>query len=130
MAPHKEEIMPVHAIAPNERFAHTNGKLHNGVRASTQHRHIIDIRSSKTAASLKGEIASNFLDVQDGEMRTLPTMLLYDAEGLKLFEKITYVDEYYLTEAEIAVLEKWADNIAERIEDGGVIVELGSGYVS
>src|SRR5690606_12684249 len=58
----------------------------------------------------------------------LPTMLLYDAAGLKLFEQITYLDEYYLTGAEISVLQKWPDSIAERIEDDSVVVELGSGY--
>jgi uncharacterized SAM-dependent methyltransferase len=35
---------------------------------------------------------------------------------------------YYLTNAEIEVLETYADNIAERIPTGSVIVELGSGY--
>ncbi|KAI5845360.1 hypothetical protein BZA05DRAFT_421439 [Tricharina praecox] len=29
--------------------------------------------------------------------QTLPTLLLYGAEGLKLFEGITYLEEYYLT---------------------------------
>lgn len=48
---------------------------------------------------------------------------------MKLFEKITYLDEYYLTNAEIEVLKTHADKIAERIPDGGRLVELGSGYV-
>ncbi|KAI5806819.1 histidine-specific methyltransferase [Peziza echinospora] len=92
---------------------------------------IIDIRPDKTEVSLKKEIASCFLDVEDGGQgkggRALPTMLLYDAEGLKLFERITYLDEYYLTGAEIGILEKWAGSMARRIPDGGVVVELGSG---
>jgi hypothetical protein len=32
-----------------------------------------------------------------------------------------------LTNAEIEVLEKYADSIAERIPSGSIIVELGSG---
>lgn len=90
---------------------------------------IIDIRENKELGSLKNEIISLFLDVNTalGEERALPTLLLYDAEGLKLFEKITYEEEYYLTGAEIDILTKWADDIAERIPDGGVMVELGSG---
>jgi len=73
-----------------------------------------------------------FLDVEPalGEERALPTLLLYDAQGLKLFEKITYLEEYYLTRTEIAILTKWSGEIAERIPDGGVLVELGSGSVS
>jgi uncharacterized SAM-dependent methyltransferase len=34
---------------------------------------------------------------------------------------------YYLTNAEIEVLETYANNIAERIPSGSIIVELGSG---
>jgi hypothetical protein len=37
------------------------------------------------------------------------------------------IKRYYLTNAEIEVLETYADNIAERIPSGSVIVELGSG---
>ena len=36
-----------------------------------------------------------------GKERKMPTLLLYDEQGLKLFEDITYLDEYYLTNAEI-----------------------------
>lgn len=54
----------------------------------------------------------------------------HDTErGLKLFEQITYLKEYYLTNAEIEVLETWGGKIAERIPNGCRLVELGSGYV-
>lgn len=58
----------------------------------------------------------------------MPTLLLYDEQGLKLFEDITYLDEYYLTNAEIEVLEKHADEIAKYVQHGSQVVELGSGY--
>ena len=96
-------------------------------------RNIIDIRESKEMGSLKNEIFNMFVDVkpsQEGEGRALPTLLLYDAQGLKLFERITYLDEYYLTKSEIAILTRWAKDIAERIPDECVIIELGSGYLS
>lgn len=48
-------------------------------------------------------------------------------KGLKLFEDITYLDEYYLTNAEIDSLNKHADAIAEHIPAGARVVELGSG---
>ena len=47
--------------------------------------------------------------------------------GLKLFEEITYLDEYYLTNTEIEVLKEHADKIAERIPAGSQLLELGSG---
>lgn len=70
--------------------------------------------------------------IKDGlreEEKTLPTLLLYDNKGLKLFEDITYLDEYYLTGQEIAVLERHAERIAERIPPDAILLELGSGYV-
>ncbi|KAJ2016062.1 hypothetical protein IWW57_005583, partial [Coemansia sp. S610] len=33
--------------------------------------------------------------------RTLPTLLLYDNAGLELFDRVTYLPEYYLTDCEI-----------------------------
>jgi L-histidine Nalpha-methyltransferase / hercynylcysteine S-oxide synthase len=47
--------------------------------------------------------------------------------GLKLFEEITYLDEYYLTNAEIEALERHATEIAKRLPEGSRLVELGSG---
>lgn len=88
---------------------------------------ILDIRVNKGGleSSLKDDIVAG-LKKEAGE-KTLPTLLLYDDRGLKLFEEITYLDEYYLTNTEIGILEKYADSMAERIEDGGVVIELGSG---
>jgi L-histidine Nalpha-methyltransferase / hercynylcysteine S-oxide synthase len=85
---------------------------------------IIDIRRQTLDHSILEYIKKGLR--QPGE-KTLPTLLLYDAAGLKLFEKITYLDEYYLTNAEIDVLSNYADEIAKRIRPGGIVVELGSG---
>jgi uncharacterized SAM-dependent methyltransferase len=87
---------------------------------------IIDIRSETFEFSILEDIKNGLRPAEGGE-KTLPTLLLYDAQGLKLFEKITYLDEYYLTNAEIDVLTNYADEIAKRIQPGGIVVELGSG---
>lgn len=88
---------------------------------------IIDIRSDAAGIELK-QLVHDGLRAQDGtNEKTLPTLLLYDSKGLKLFEQITYLDEYYLTGEEIEVLGKHADNIAERIPNNALVVELGSG---
>ena len=88
---------------------------------------IIDIRSDAAGIELK-QLIHKGLKAQDGSgEKTLPTLLLYDTKGLKLFERITYLDEYYLTGEEIQVLETHADRIAERIPTNALIVELGSG---
>lgn len=90
---------------------------------------IIDIRSDTTGFELRKLITTGLNPPSGGE-KTLPTLLLYDDDGLRLFEEITYLDEYYLTEEEIALLTEYADRIAERIPDGCNVVELGSGYVA
>lgn len=90
------------------------------------HVEIIDIREDREEYSILEGIKQG-LRPQDGSLKSLPTLLLYDAEGLRLFEKITYLQEYYLTNTEIEVLEKYATSIADRIKPGTIIVELGSG---
>ncbi|EOD44923.1 putative duf323 domain protein [Neofusicoccum parvum UCRNP2] len=87
---------------------------------------IIDIRRDADEISLAAAISEGLRPANGGE-KTLPTLLLYDEAGLRLFEKITYLDQYYLTNAEIEVLEAYADRIADRIKPGSMIVELGSG---
>lgn len=87
---------------------------------------IIDIRSDAASIELK-QLILDGLKPKNGEPKTLPTLLLYDNAGLKLFEQITYLDEYYLTGDEIEVLQDHASQIAERIPDNSMVVELGSG---
>jgi len=87
---------------------------------------IIDIRQDKGEHSLLEDI-KNGLRPADGGDKTLPTLLLYDEAGLRLFEDITYLEEYYLTEDEIEVLKTYAGSIADRFPDGSILLELGSG---
>ncbi|KAJ3566531.1 hypothetical protein NPX13_g7096 [Xylaria arbuscula] len=84
---------------------------------------IIDIRRDTVKADLKEEIHRLF----HSRPRELPTLLLYDEKGLQFFEKITYLEEYYLTNAEIEVLQRSAATIAEDIPSGSMLIELGSG---
>lgn len=108
-------------MAPN------NATVPNGTNKATTSPRIIDIRSDTAGINLKQEIKAG-LNVADGEEKTLPTLLLYDDDGLKLFERITYLEQYYLTGQEIEVLTEHANKIADRIPDGALVVELGSGY--
>ncbi|KAI9838758.1 MAG: hypothetical protein M1838_004529 [Thelocarpon superellum] len=87
---------------------------------------IIDIRRHTIEHSIRDDLMTK-LHPPPGEEKQMPTLLLYDETGLKLFEEITYLDEYYLTNAEIETLERYAGEIAERISAGSIVVELGSG---
>jgi len=108
---------------------------------------IIDIRkesaTSNTTESLTNLIVSHFtkksvilpketqklLSIQESEpIRSLPTLILYDDEGLRIYDKITYLDEYYLFNAEKDIFLRKADEIVSScVEDGGILVELGVG---
>ncbi|KAL6901421.1 C-type lectin protein [Trichoderma evansii] len=86
---------------------------------------IIDIQNARVEINLQDEILSQ-MNPEQGP-RTLPTLLLYDERGLQLFEDITYLDEYYLTNYEIELLKKSSAEIASKIPEGAMVVELGSG---
>jgi dimethylhistidine N-methyltransferase len=59
--------------------------------------------------------------------KSLPCKFFYDERGSALFEAICRTPEYYLTRAEMAVLETYAPAIAERIGPNCRLIELGSG---
>ncbi|KAH6566390.1 hypothetical protein BASA50_010628 [Batrachochytrium salamandrivorans] len=109
---------------------------------------IIDVRgqssNSNTVADMKVSIrdalqnkSSIFIDsrmVRAGKqpttkmIRSIPTMVLYDKRGLDLFDQITYLDDYYLTGAEIDIFQRYASDIVDGyINDGSVLIELGCG---
>ncbi|EFX04429.1 duf323 domain containing protein [Grosmannia clavigera kw1407] len=92
---------------------------------ANRHVDIIDIRRGELEINLKQEIFSSF-SPEDGP-RALPTLLLYDEKGLQLFEQITFLEQYYLTNYEAAILEASAASIAAKIPQGAMVLELGSG---
>ena len=87
---------------------------------------IIDIRNSSTLGNLKQDIITGL----QATPKTLPTVILYDEKGLQIFDEITHEDEYYLTDAEIDILQRYAGEIWRFVEDGAMLVELGAGYTS
>lgn len=54
----------------------------------------------------------------------------YDAEGSALFDRITELDEYYLTRTELAIIERSVDEMAAAIGPDAMLVEYGSGSSS
>lgn len=97
-----------------------NGQVHD---CSNE---IIDIRSDADEVSLL-EITRNSLQPVGGGTPTFPHLLLWDAEGLKGFEEVTYLEDYYLTHNEIDLLKQHSDAIARKIKPNSVLIELGSG---
>jgi L-histidine N-alpha-methyltransferase len=69
-------------------------------------------------------------DVREGltdDPKHLPPKWLYDDRGSKLFEQITQLDEYYLTDRERAIFAAHADDIVDRCAEETGLVELGAG---
>lgn len=58
--------------------------------------------------------------------KTLPPKYFYDDRGSRLFEQICSLPEYYLTRTEAAILQTYANDIAQ-LTGACELVELGSG---
>jgi L-histidine Nalpha-methyltransferase len=69
-------------------------------------------------------------DIRSGlsqPQKTTPPEYLYDDVGSALFEAITHLSEYGLTEADTRLLARSADEIVSIADEPRLIVELGSG---
>lgn len=68
-------------------------------------------------------------DVRKGlssEPKWLPPKYFYDSLGIRLFDDITRLPEYYLTRAELGILSMVANEIIDRVR-ADEIVEIGAG---
>ena len=91
---------------------------------------VIDIRSHDGVEYLSQETKDALkIPASSQAPRRIPNMLLWDQEGLRRFEDITYLDEYYLTQTEIGILERSSKEIAQKIKPESMLMELGSGLV-
>ncbi|NNC64376.1 MAG: L-histidine N(alpha)-methyltransferase [Gammaproteobacteria bacterium] len=59
--------------------------------------------------------------------KTISPKYFYDERGSRLFDKITELPEYYLTDAELEIMQASVDEMAERIGKTASLIELGSG---
>lgn len=84
-----------------------------------------------TATAARPAAAERFrADVLAGLSRPqkrLPAKYFYDAAGSELFDRITELDEYYLTRTELAIMRRHAGEVADRCGSGCLLVELGAG---
>lgn len=90
------------------------------------------MRGVRFSAQLKKDVIRNdFADAVTAGLRqtpkSIPSRFFYDAKGSELFERITELEEYYPTNAEIALLDSHADEIADLAGAGVGLVEFGSG---
>lgn len=114
---------------PYKEPPHTLKKslLHNTQSPATEECDIVDIRKGGMSLNLADSIRSGIQKQHFDGHRTLASLLLWDEQGLKYFEKVTYNPQYYLTNAEIDILRAHSAAIANLIEHGSIVLELGSG---
>ncbi len=98
---------------------------------------ILDLHASNASLSdtaIRDQLLAGLSQPQG--QKTIPTLLLYDERGLRLYDDITTeAAEYYLFPAEERILKSKADDIVQVMlsgtSDGGVaeriVVELGAG---
>ena len=73
------------------------------------------------------DIAADVLAGLSAMPRSLPSKYFYDARGSRLFERICETPEYYLTRAELAILQCHAEEIAAALGKRVRLVEYGTG---
>ena len=93
------------------------------MRALTEHSSAAPRTAPGILDALRDEVLSGLLGIP----KTLPAKLFYDATGAALFERITTLPEYYLTRAELEILDARAGTIAALAGPGCALVEYGSG---
>jgi dimethylhistidine N-methyltransferase len=59
--------------------------------------------------------------------KQIPSKYLYDERGSHLFDRICELEEYYLTRTELAIMERYAGEMADQIGAGVMLIEYGSG---
>jgi len=59
--------------------------------------------------------------------KRLPCKYFYDQRGSQLFDRICALDEYYLTRAELAIMDQFAPEMGAQIGERAMLVEFGSG---
>lgn len=89
---------------------------------------IIDIRKEQIECSQSESLRTSIKGSKD-KAPCLPSILLWNEKGLKLFEAVTHLKEYYLNHVEMDILEQRSDDIARRIRPNSMVIDLGSGQV-
>jgi len=87
-----------------------------------------EILAAAAVEQRTGAFARDVLNGLSRSPKSIPSMYFYDAEGSRLFQRITELDEYYLTRCEQEILETHGSRIAEAIGERSFrLMELGVG---
>ena len=88
---------------------------------------MVALAHSRRPTTAEEHFAADVLAGLTSHPKRLPPKYFYDAEGSRLFERITELPEYYPTRCEIKILRDHAADIAQLIPQGAALIEFGSG---
>ncbi|PLB38914.1 histidine-specific methyltransferase [Aspergillus candidus] len=97
------------------------GRAHH--RATDPVARILDI----SRGAVKGDLRTEIVEGLQADPAQLPSLLLWDDDGLRLFNRLAQSEPYYLGRKEGEILKKHVAAIAAQIPAGTVIIELGCG---
>jgi dimethylhistidine N-methyltransferase len=83
--------------------------------------------SLNTRAFTLGQFRAEVLKGLRARPKELPCKFFYDEAGSALFERITELDEYYLTRTEVAIMRRHALEMAALLGRRCLLIEYGSG---
>src|SRR2546428_10126910 len=83
--------------------------------------------SSATTATADHDFLSDVIAGLSQHPRTLPCKYFYDALGSELFQRICELPEYYLTRAELQIVERYAGERGKAVGPNIELIGLGTG---
>ncbi|QEG36546.1 L-histidine N(alpha)-methyltransferase [Bythopirellula goksoeyrii] len=91
--------------------------MHNSDSATT----LVDLEPSSK------QFLSEVIEGLKATPKRLPCKYFYDERGSQLFDQICLLEEYYLTRCEDQIIKEFAQEMADQIGPGVMLVEYGSG---
>jgi hypothetical protein len=88
---------------------------------------VLDIRHhGDDTSNLRDELVASL--TRPVSFKTVPSILLWDDRGQRLFEDILACSQYYPFRAELALLNKYSDEMVAAVGQNRLVIELGAGY--
>jgi len=92
------------------------------------HGNIINIGGADMSSDVTERLLSALQAKYDNNNKpTLPDELLYDDDGLPIWNDIISTPEFYQTHDEILLLQKHGESIARCVSPGVTIIDIGAG---
>lgn len=90
-------------------------------------RRLLELEARTTEHAIDTQFRDDVIAGLSLREKTLHCKYFYDERGSELFDEICELDEYYLTRAETAIIERHAPEMAEQLGPRVMLVEFGSG---